>query len=58
MWENFRNWYRTNDTEITWTLIGFLTASGINSIGHHDYVTGAFCFVIAFVNYKLRHLKS
>jgi len=57
MWENFRNWYRANDIEITWFLIGFLTASGINSFGDQDYLNATFCFVVAFVNYKFRHIK-
>lgn len=58
MWENFRNWYKSNDQEITWFLIGFLMSSGINSVASHDYVNAVICFLVAGANYKFRNIKA
>ena len=57
MWENFRNWYRTNNLEITWFLIGFLVASGVDSFGNQDYLNAAICFFVAWANYKFRNIN-
>lgn len=49
----FRQWYLTYYTEITWFIIGFLIAAGLNSLSHGDYGDAAFSLVLAFANYYL-----
>ena len=47
----FRKWYLTNSHEITWFLIGLLTATGIDSLARGDYINAGISFVLAYVNY-------
>lgn len=47
----FREWYITNANEITWFLIGFLIAGGIESLAKGHYGNAALGFGIAYVNY-------
>jgi len=49
----FRQWYLTNQTEITWFLIGFLTLSGLQDLGRGDYLGAAISFGLVFLNLKL-----
>lgn len=49
--DKFREWYMTNANEITWFLIGFLIAGGIESLSKGHYVDAALSFGIAFANY-------
>jgi hypothetical protein len=46
-------WYLINATEITWFIIGFLIAAGINSLSHGNWTDAAFSFVLAGANYYL-----
>ena len=42
-----------NKTEITWFLIGFLTLSGLQDLGHGDYVGAAISFALVYINYAV-----
>ena len=50
---NFRNWYRRNQTEITWFLIGWMTISALQCLGQGDYIGAALSGGFAFLNYKM-----
>jgi hypothetical protein len=47
----FRQWYLTNQTEITWFLIGFLTLSGFQDLNVGNYIGAAVSFGLAYINY-------
>lgn len=47
----FRQWYLSNSNEITWFLIGFLIAGGIESLAKGHYGNAALSFGIAYLNY-------
>ena len=49
----FRLWYLTNQKEITWFLIGVLTATGIERFGQGDFDAALVFWAIAFANYYL-----
>jgi hypothetical protein len=42
-----------NQTEITWFLIGFLTLSGFQDLGHGNYIGAAISFVLVYINYAI-----
>jgi hypothetical protein len=50
---SFRQWYLTNQTEITWFLIGFLTMLGFQDLGGGNYIGAAVSFGLAWINYTL-----
>ena len=49
----FRQWYLTNQIEITWFLIGFLTLSGFQDLSVGNYIGAAVSFGLAYINYAL-----
>jgi hypothetical protein len=49
----FRHWYLTNQTEITWFLIGFLIAAALHSFSIGEYEDMGFSLLMAFANYYL-----
>ena len=49
----FRQWYLTNQTEITWFLIGFLTLGGLQDLSVGNYVGALINFALAYINYTL-----
>lgn len=51
---HFRDWYQENDVEITWALIGSLTAFGITELGQGDYLWATFDFAFACINFMFR----
>jgi len=46
-----RAFFLRNQKEITWFLIGFLTLSGLQDLGHGDYVGAAINFFLVCINY-------
>jgi hypothetical protein len=46
-------WYLSNQKEITWFLIGWLTLCGLQDLGHGDYLGALISFGLAFINWKL-----
>jgi len=53
MLNNFRQWYLTNQKEITWFLIGFLVFAGLQDLSVGNYVGAFVSFALAYINYKL-----
>ena len=53
MLNQFKNWYLQNQNEITWCLIGFLTASALSSFSRGNYGDMLFSLLLAFANYYL-----
>ena len=53
MLERFRQWYLTNQREITWFLIGFLVFAGLQDLSVGNYVGALVSFGLAYINYKL-----
>lgn len=47
----FRQWYLKNSHEITWFLVGLLTATGLDSLARQDYWNAGLSFALAYVNY-------
>jgi hypothetical protein len=47
---NFFNWLRAHDTEISWFLAGFLISSGIASLAKNELGPALFYFAIAGTN--------
>jgi hypothetical protein len=48
---SFRQWYLRNYTEITWFVVGLLTAAGIDSLTDGRYISAVFYFALAYINY-------
>jgi len=40
-------------TEINWFLMGWLTLAGFHNLAQGDYVGTAFCWGLAYLNFKL-----
>lgn len=57
MFNNIRIWYIRNQVEITWFLIGMLTAQGIDSLSRGNYIGAAVSFGFAYLNYKFSHIR-
>ena len=53
----FRTWYITHQTAITWFIIGICVMAGLASLSAGNYVSAAFNFAIAAVNYFLNDYK-
>lgn len=51
MLDNFRRWYLTNQVQISWFLIGWLSFGGAIHFGTGDYINALLLWAIAFVNY-------
>ena len=49
----FRTWYLRNAKEITWFIIGMLTATGVERFGQGNYDAALVFWAIAFANYYL-----
>lgn len=52
----FVEWYRENQNEITWFIIGFLVMGGLNDFSKGDLIGAGIAWGLAFVNYKLNKL--
>lgn len=50
----FRQWYSTNQTEITWFLIGVLVWAGLQDLSIGNYIGAAISFGLAYINYKIK----
>jgi hypothetical protein len=50
---NIRQWYLSNQKEITWFLIGFMVFAGLQDLAVGNYVGAAISFGLAYINYKL-----
>jgi len=50
---SIKAFFLKNQKEITWFLIGFLTLSGLQDLGHGDYVGALISFALVYINYKL-----
>lgn len=53
----FREWYVRNQDAITWFLIGWLTFAGIDNFINGQYIWSLINFGLAFLNYKLTHVR-
>ena len=53
----FRTWYITHQTAITWFVIGICVMAGLSSLAAGNYVSAAFNFAIAAVNYFVNNHK-
>ena len=51
MFENFRRWYFSNYSQITWFLIGFLVMAGLSDLSKGDLPGAILSFGLALVNY-------
>jgi hypothetical protein len=51
MFKNFRQWYLTNATKITWFIIGAMIMSGAIYLAQGMYVNALISFAIAAVNW-------
>jgi uncharacterized membrane protein YkgB len=49
----FRQWYLTNQTEITWFIIGFLVLAGFQDLTVGNYLGAVLSFGLAWINYSL-----
>jgi hypothetical protein len=57
MLNNFKKWYMQNDVEITWTVIGALSAFGISDFAQGFYVSGVISLLFAYLNYAFRPIR-
>ena len=51
--ENFRSWYIRNQDAISWCLVGWFTAIGVDQLICEMYAPAAISFVIAGVNWYM-----
>ena len=54
---NFKNWYVSNQDEITWFIIGWLTFACIDSFIEGSYGWAAVSAFLIWTNYKLRSIR-
>jgi hypothetical protein len=54
MLEQFRHWYLSNATEITWFIIGAMIMSGLIYFGQGQLLNAVLCWFIAGANYWFR----
>lgn len=47
------DWFRRNNFEITWFLIGFLVADGFHNLGQGNYQGALIVWALAALNYFL-----
>jgi hypothetical protein len=57
MLNKFKKWYMQNDVEITWTVIGALSAFGISDFAQGFYVSGVISLLFAYLNYAFRPIR-
>jgi hypothetical protein len=50
---SIKAFFLKNQKEITWFLIGFMTLSGLEDLGHGNYVGALISFALVYINYKL-----
>jgi hypothetical protein len=48
---SFRQWYLRNYTEITWFVVGLLTAAGIDALTDGRYISALIYLALAYINY-------
>lgn len=53
MLDNFVNWYRRNDIEITWFIIGFLAMDLLVQLGRGNWIGCLISAALITLNYKL-----
>lgn len=53
MIDSFIAWFRRNQYEIAWFLIGWLTLAGLHEIQRGDGVGALIDFALAYLNYRL-----
>jgi hypothetical protein len=53
----FRTWYITHQDAITWVIVGICVMAGLSSLAAGNYISAAFNFAIAAVNYFLNNHK-
>jgi hypothetical protein len=53
MMTSIRNWYIKHQDAITWSLIGFLIADGLNSLARGNIGMAALSFIIALLNFLM-----
>lgn len=51
MLDKFKFWYNDNYSAITWFIIGFLIAAGLQELSVGDYTGAIISFGIAGINY-------
>ena len=51
---NILYWFQRNREPITWFIIGFMTAQGIEQLQRGDYTGASLSFAIAGLNYYTR----
>ena len=56
MWDKIRTWAYVNSVQITWFLIGFFTAFGIDDLGTGNLIGALINFGLAGLNYGLRKI--
>jgi hypothetical protein len=56
MWDKIRTWSYINSVQITWFLIGFFTALGIDDLGRGNLIGALINFGLAGLNYSLRKI--
>lgn len=49
----FQQWYLTNQTQITWFLMGFLVYAGLQNFSTGNYAGAVISCVLVYLNYKL-----
>jgi len=49
----FRQWYLTNQTEITWFLIGWLALAALHDFGRGDWAGLVLDLVLIWINFAL-----
>jgi hypothetical protein len=53
----FRSWWIRNDVEISWAIIGALTAFGISDFAQGFWFSGVVSFFFAWLNYAFRAVR-
>jgi hypothetical protein len=49
--EKFKQWYLSNYIEISWFVIGLLTAAGVDALTDGRYISAVFYLALAYINY-------
>lgn len=57
MWNSIRNWFVSNQDQISWFLIGWLTCAGFEALVQGRYWWALLDFLLAYFNYLTSKIR-
>lgn len=57
MWKRFYNWCVKYQDQITWFLIGYLTAAALDNLAKQEFIAAAIYGALVYANYFASKIK-